>query len=110
MQSEGQIGQTMPGDFTLGGKKAAQVLTLAAGGDNQAHVTRPRTASVQGIKNNLLIKRVNSQLETITENGGAEEDNIAVSQGQQPHILHGQFDIEASHSFSLRTYGKDKAS
>ena len=99
----------MPGDFTLGGKKAAQVLTLAAGGDNQSHVTRPRTANVQGIKNNLLIKRVNSQLETITENGMAEEDNIAVSQGQQ-QMLHGQFDIEASHSFSLRTYGKDKAS
>ena len=55
------------------------------------------------------MKRVNSQLETITENGLAEEDNVAVSQGQQ-QMLHGQFDIEASHSFSLRTYGKDKAS
>lgn len=32
--AEGDIGQPAQGDFTLGGKKAAQVLTLAAGGDN----------------------------------------------------------------------------
>jgi len=35
-----------------------------------------------------------------------EEDAIAMSQGLQI----GKFDIEASHSFSLRNYGKDKVS
>ena len=50
------------------------------------------------------MKRVNSQLETINEKQPVEEGVIAMSQG-----LHaGAFDIEASHSFSLRNYGKEK--
>ena len=77
VNSEGEI-EPIQGDFTLGGNKAAKVLTLAAGGDNQSHVTRPRTANVQNIKKqNNLLKRVNSQLETITENNIAEEDAVA---------------------------------
>lgn len=52
------------------------------------------------------MKRVNSQLETIAEKNPAEEDAVAMSQGHQI----GKFDIEASHSFSLRNYGKDKSS
>ena len=50
INSEGEILVPIDGDFTLGGKKAAQVLTLAAGGDNQSHVTRPRTANVANMK------------------------------------------------------------
>ena len=33
-------------EFIYTGQKIAQVLTLGAGGDNQAHVTRPKTANV----------------------------------------------------------------
>ena len=57
-----------------------------------------------------MLKRVNSQLETITEKHPAEEDAIAMSMGQAQLGASSKFDIEASHSFSLRTYGKDKAS
>ena len=82
INSEGEI-EPIQGDFTLGGKKAAQVLTLAAGGDNQSHVSRPKTANLGKVKTaNNFLKRVNSQLETITEKNPAEEDAIAMSQGQ----------------------------
>ena len=50
------------------------------------------------------MKRVNSQLETINEKQPVEEGVAAMSQGLQA----GAFDIEASHSFSLRNYGKEK--
>lgn len=69
-------------------------------------MTRPKTASSVKQASNTL-KRVNSQLETITENNAAEEDAIAISQGHH-HI--GKFEVDASHSFSLRNYGKDKQS
>ena len=38
-------------EFIYTGQKIAQVLTLGAGGDNQAHVTRPKTANVNQMKN-----------------------------------------------------------
>lgn len=66
-------------DFSYGSSKMAQVLTLGAGGDNQAHVARPKTASqVNKAKQNL--HRINSQLDPIKENLPAEEDPIANSQ------------------------------
>ena len=52
------------------------------------------------------MQNVCNQLETITEKHPAEEDAIAMSQQVGTFYL----DIEASHSFSLRNYGKDKAS
>lgn len=52
------------------------------------------------------MKGVNSQLETITEKQPGEEDAIATSQQVGTFSL----DIEASHSFSLRNFGKDKVS
>jgi len=48
-------------NISFGGKKMAQVLTLGAGGDNQGHVTRPRTAKA-GASSDMhnKLKRVNS--------------------------------------------------
>ena len=79
------------------------MLTLGAGGDNQSHVTRPRTAKTTQNSNK---KRADSKLETITERNPAEEEAIAgVSQAALQSQL-GTFDIEASHSFSMRNFGK----
>ena len=105
INSEGEVDVIEEG-VTFSGRKIAQVLTLGAGGDNQSHVTRPRTAKVGTANVSNTLKRVNSQLETITEQQPAEEGLIA-----QSHGFNAQgFDIEASHSFSLRNYGKDKMS
>lgn len=82
------------------------MLILGAGGDNQAHVTRPRTAQPSLPQEpSQGVKRVNSQLETITEKV-QEEGAFAKSQGFKA----GGFDIEASHSFSMRNFGKEKPS
>ena len=106
-------------EFIYGGRQiASKVLTFGAGGDNQAHVVRPRTAQVKQQRQSSnpsddnSMKRVNSflkynELETITEKQPAEEDALAQSQKNK---VYGKFDIEASHSFSLRNYGKDKSS
>ena len=37
-------------EFIYTGQNIAQVLTLGTGGDNQAHVTRPKTANVNLMK------------------------------------------------------------
>ena len=98
-------------DFVYGGRKniAKKVLTLGAGGDDQGHVTRPRTAQVNhGRRISNATRRANLKLETITENNKAEEEQVALS--QQDNNIFNKFDIEASHSFSLRNFGKDKSS
>jgi hypothetical protein len=46
------------------------------------------------------------QLETITEKNAAEEGIIVMSQ----RLEQSGFDIEASHSFTLRNFGKEKQS
>jgi len=75
------------------------VLTIGTGGDEQMHVTRPKTASsVKQAKN--TIKRVNSELETITEKH-VEEDHLAASH----NIEVAKFDIEESYAYSLRNVG-----
>ncbi len=56
--------------------RVAKVLTLGAGGDDQSHVSRPRTAKTT---QNSNFKRPDSKLETITERNPAEEEAIAVS-------------------------------
>ena len=66
INSEGEVDEIEEG-VTFSGRKIAQVLTLGAGGDNQAHVTRPRTAKPGAVSVSNTLKRVNSQLETITE-------------------------------------------
>ena len=85
--------------------RIAGVLTLGAGGDDQNHVTRPKTA--KSTQNEAAIfKRPDSKLETITERNPAEEEAVAMSQALQS----GTFDIEASHSFSMRNFGKHERS
>jgi len=66
INSEGEV-EKIQDSVTFSGRKIAQVLTLGAGGDNQAHVTRPRTAKPGAVNVSNTLKRVNSQLETITE-------------------------------------------
>lgn len=78
---------------------AQATLVLGAGGDNQSHVIRPRTANIKQLKNKL--QRVSSGLETITER--QEEQALAMSQGGNRNML---VDIEESHSFSLRNYSQ----
>ena len=77
VHSEGNV-KEIHEDFTYVGKRMAKVLTLGTGGDNQAHVTRPRTATGSNQASDTL-KRVNSQLETILEKNQAEEDAVAMS-------------------------------
>ena len=80
INAEGPI-EKVHQEFPYGGNKMAEkILTLGAGFDNQNHVTRPRTAQIFKQTSNTL-KRVTSQLETITEKGNNEEDAVAMSQG-----------------------------
>ena len=76
INSEGEVDVIEEG-VTFSGRKIAQVLTLGAGGDNQSHVTRPKTAKPGPNSVSNTLKRVNSQLETITEKQPAEEGVIA---------------------------------
>ena len=73
-----------------------QVLVLGAGGDNQSHVSRPKTASSMNRTSQFLAK-VQKGLDTITEK--YDEEAIIASHGAT-----GKFEIESSHSFSLRNY------
>ena len=64
---------------TFVNSRIAGVLTLGAGGDDQNHVTRPKTA--KSMQNEAAIfKRPDSKLETITERNPAEEEAVAMSQ------------------------------
>ncbi len=104
INSEGQVDEIQE-NVSNGGTKMAKVLTLGTGGDNQAHVTRPRTAKAgQPSDSNRKLKSVTNQLETITEKAQAEEGIAVLSQR-----LDG-FDIEGSHSFTLRNFGKERQS
>jgi hypothetical protein len=85
-------------------QKMLKVLKFGAGGDDQSHVTRPKTA-VDNSKATRTLNRVNSELETITEKQ-KEEDILAASQG----IELNRFEIDESHSFSLRNFPHGKSS
>ncbi len=75
INQEGSV-EHVHNENTFINSRVAKVLTLGAGGDDQSHVSRPRTAKTT---QNSNFKRPDSKLETITERNPAEEEAIAVS-------------------------------
>ena len=85
-----------PNDIRSTSQFSRKVLTLGTGGDNQSHVIRPHTASYIN-RNNQVLAKARRGLDTITEK--QDEDAIMASHGAT-----GKFEIESSHSFSLRNF------